>query len=86
MSPHSIFLMMLETSLHSIGEFFREIAVLTYVFVPLDLWKDKTIEIGNAYHLVWTTVATFVAGLAIQFASNLVKRSREIWEAEEDLI
>jgi hypothetical protein len=86
MSPTTVFLMMLETTLHSVGEFFKEIAVLTYVFVPLDLWKDKKIEIGDAYHLAWTTAATFTIGLAIQWASNLVQRSREIWEVEEDLI
>jgi hypothetical protein len=78
--------MMLETTLHSVGEFFREIAVLTYVFIPLDLWKDKKIEIGGVYHLVWTTAVTFTVGIAIQWASNLVQRSREIWEEDEDLI
>jgi hypothetical protein len=86
MSPIAIFLMMLETSLHSIGEFFKEIAVLSYVFVPLDLWKDKKIEPHDAGHLAWTTAGTFAAGLAIHWASNLVKTTREIWEAEEDLI
>jgi hypothetical protein len=78
--------MMLETALHSVGEFFKEIAVLSYVFVPLDLWKDKKIEIGDAYHLAWTTAATFFIGLTIHWTANLVQRSREIWEAEEDLI
>jgi hypothetical protein len=86
MSPTAISLMTLETSLHSIGDFFKEIAVLSYVFVPLDLWKDKKIELHDAGHLAWTTIVTFFVGLAIQCASNLVKTSREIWEAEEDLI
>ena len=86
MSPNAILLMMLETTLHSVGDFFKEIAVLSYVFVPLDLWKEKKIEVGDAYHLAWTTAAVFGAGLTIQWAANLVQRSREIWEAEEDLI
>lgn len=86
MSPTAITLMMLETSFHSVGEFLKELAVLNYVFVPLDLWKDHKVESKDLSQLVRTTILLFVVGMALEWTANIVQRGREIYEEEEFLI
>jgi hypothetical protein len=84
MCSTAINLMLLETGFDSGGHFVRDIAVLIFVFVPLDIWKNE-FSVYRVISLTLVSGAIFTIGLALQWVSNLVRISREIWEAEGDM-
>jgi hypothetical protein len=86
MSPTAVKLMIRETLLDTSAHFVRDIAVLVLVFVPIDLWRKQDFEIWHYVTLVLFSVAFFAIGLALQCSATLVQRSKEVYEAEEDMI
>jgi hypothetical protein len=85
MSPTALRLMIFHTGFDTTGEFFRDVAVLVLVFVPIDLWRRQDFQTWHYVELVLSSIGFFVVGLALQCTANFVERTREIYDAEEDI-
>jgi len=52
-----------------LGEFLRELAVLVFVFVPLELWKAGQTREDFVLIIVWTValaIASLASGIVIE--------------------
>ena len=78
------FLDMTESGLEMSGHFFRDIAVLVLVFVPIDIWTHQPVMKSDLVGLGGGSLVVFAFGMALQWVSSLVKWAKEIW-AEEDM-
>jgi hypothetical protein len=65
------------------GEYFREIAVLVVVFMPLDLWKHEEITTTRVIMVLIASASIFLFGMIWEWTSYGVKRGKSAWEEEE---
>lgn len=68
-----------------LGEFFRELAVLVVLFVPLELWKPRMSVDYNAvvWHVGEATVSLMVAGMILKYVSMTFYRIKRDLEGKD---
>jgi hypothetical protein len=76
----TVALSMVETSFCRGGDYFREMAVLIVVFMPLDLWKHEEITAFRIVLVVAASIGLFVVGMICEWTSYGVKRGKAAWE------
>ena len=76
-------LIMFETSFCRGGEYFREMAVLIVVFIPIDLWLHTGMTGLRIFYVAVASLGLFTVGMGCEWTYRGVKRGRRAWEAEE---
>ena len=76
----TVALSMIETSFCKGGDYFREMAVLIVVFMPLDLWKHEEITPFRIAMVGIASIGLFVMGMLCEWTSYGVKRGKNAWE------
>lgn len=76
-------LAILESSCCKAGDYFREMAVLIVVFIPLDLWKQTDITGMRILEVLGVSFGLFWIGMVLEWSSYGVKRGRKAWEAAQ---
>lgn len=80
----TVVLSMIETSFCKGGDYFREMAVLVVVFMPLDLWKHEEITAARIVMVVAGSIGLFVVGMICEWTSYGVRRGKVAWEEAEE--
>lgn len=66
---------------HMLGEFFRELAVLLVIFVPLELWKPQQggVDFPTMVHVGEGTLLFLAVGMSLEFLSiALIRIKRDL--------
>lgn len=76
----TVALSVLQSSFCKGGDYFREMAVLVVVFIPLDLWKHEEITSVRVVLVIAGSIGLFVVGMICEWTSYGVKRGKAAWE------
>ena len=79
----TVALAMIESTFCKGGEYFREMAVLIVVFIPLDLWKHEEITALRIINVLLASAGLFMIGMVCEWTSYGVKRGKSVCEEEE---
>ncbi len=78
-------LALIGSSASMFGEFFRELAVLLVIFVPLELWKPQQGPVNSAlmWHVGEGTVLFMGMGMFLEFTAKVAFRIKRDLEGRD---